>query len=310
MTTPQIKIKIDKNILRSILELNNCRIKGVRNEYTPVGANSTVNLATLTGSGTVLALWLTVGAGNAGRDGRIVIYNDGEATPSVDIDIGTLACAHWIPFEVGRQFSVRHLHMETIWGTVKRTSMVLKFLMPFGSGIKIDFVNPTADSGTLWSQVYYTNDFTLPLRLKGAGTTWLNKKTVAAGGSFTFLDVSGFEGWLIYHSMVMVGASNLSFMESDVAVYIDGETSPSIYSTGTEDWMTGSFYFQHWAPYYTPWSACTVYDSTNYRVAACIDLLELLGGIRFNNAVKMVWDCAESTTNVDISYCVLYYKKV
>jgi hypothetical protein len=306
-----INVKLKGDIIRNLLELNRCKIKGVRNEYTPVGANSTVNLANLAGSGTVLALWLAVDAGNAGRDGKIVIYNDGESTPSVDIDIGTLACAHWVPVNTPRQFSVKHLHMETIWNTTKRTSMVLKFLMPFGNGIKIDFVNPTSYTGTLWSQVYYTNDFTLPLRLKGAGTTWLNKKTVPAGGSFTFIDVSGFEGWLLYHSLVAVGASNLTgFVESDVAVYIDGESTPSIYATGTEDWLTGSFSFEYWAPYYTPWFACVVKDATYYSLVACIDLLELLGGIHFNNAVKMVWDCSESNTNVDISYCVLYYKKV
>jgi len=305
-----INVRLNSNILRSLLELNRCKIKGVRNEYTSVGANSTINLANLSGSGTVLALWLAVDAGAAGRDGRIVIYNDGEATPSVDIDIGTLACTHYVPAGSARQFSVKHLHMETIWNTTRRTSMVLKFLMPFGNGIKIDFVNPTTATGTLWSQVYYTNDFTLPLRLKGSGTTWLNKKTVTAGGSFTFLDVSGFEGWLLYHSMVMVGASNITFIESDVNVYVDGEATPSISSTGTEDWMTGSFGFEYWAPYCTPWFACTVFDKTYYRIVACVDLLELLGGIHFNNAVKMVWDCSESDTNVDISYCVLYYKKV
>jgi hypothetical protein len=279
--------------------------KLARAEATDFNHGDTITIASLTGSGMVLGLWATTAATDQlGRDTVVKVYVDGETDPSIQFDFGVLG-AHWVT--TPRRTSTAHTSSEesvTTGGTI-----VLKFPIPYSTSCQIDLVNPSATiDGTAWGQVLYTEDITSDLRLKSSNTTYADAITVASTGNQDFLNLaSGNAGWIVWHSLTCAEATSNLFMESDINLKINGESSASISATGTEDWfLSGNYYIG--GPANTPFAYCSLIDTTNHRMNAGIDLLEYCGGIRYSDGVVMNWDCTEMTdTSVDIAYLVLYY---
>jgi hypothetical protein len=276
-----------------------------RAENITFNHGTTITIASLTGSGMVLGLWATTSATDQlGRDTVVNIYVDGEASPSVTFDFGVLG-AHWVT--TPRRASTTHTSSEesvTVGGTI-----VLKYPIPYSTSLRIDLVNPSSSiDGHAWGQVLYTEDMTSALRLKSSSVTYKSAVTVAATGNHDFLNLaSGNAGVIVWHSLTCAVATSNLFMESDVNIKVDGEASPSISATGTEDWfLSGNYYIGGAAN--TPYAYCSLIDTTNHRMNAGIDLLEYIGGIRYSDGVVMNWDCTEMTgTSVTIAYLVLYY---
>jgi len=57
------------------------------------------------------------------------------------------------------------------------------------------------------------------------------------------------------------------YLEGDEMVYVDGETSPSIYGTGTEDYFNSGWYFNR-GEYAAPYNGLIVKDDSLGRIAA------------------------------------------
>lgn len=264
--------------------------------------HTTVNLATITGEGCINMIWIALNGAELTKDSVLKIYVDGEGTPSIEIDVGSLG-THWVS---GNYRGNDHVSGE-ISSDAGSAGYALRFKIPYSNGVVVDIYNPTSYSGYVWGQVFYTTDYSPPYRLKSKAVTWLSRPTVTAGGSYTFIDLD-LNGWLVWHSMIMKGASNETYMESDVNFYIDGEGSPSISHTGTEDYFLSSFYFFDTA-FHRAWMF-GYRDATNKVMAAALDLLKAYGGIKFNSHLKVILDASESTTNFDMSYIMLYYVNV
>ena len=60
---------------------------------------------------------------------------------------------------------------------------------------------------------------------------------------------------------------SLWFLEGDERVFVDGETSPSVIGTGTEDYFSSGWYFDT-GPYSAPYHGLTIKDSLTARVSA------------------------------------------
>ena len=263
-------------------------------------AGTTRTLIDYSGSGMVLSFWAALSGNYVSKDAVYKIYVDGEENPSVEFDIGSLGL-HFMDTGV---FSTNNVSIEN-YSTSRWSSFTFKFAIPFASHIRIDAINPTGTNGSIYSQVFYTTDITDTKRLKSAGNTWVNKVTVNSNSSFDFLDLAAGSGVVVWHSMVFQGVSNNTAIESDVNVYVNGEGSPSISSTGTEDWFMSAWDWLAGARS-TPWELST-YNASNIHVAG-LDLMELLGGIKFDNGITVTWDTAEATTNAYLSYLILYYE--
>jgi len=283
------------------------RTRLARTEAAALATSATITLASLTGSGTVLAIWATTAASDQlGRDTVVKIYVDGEASPSVQFDFGVLG-AHWVT--TPHRYTTMHTSSEEkidLGGTI-----VLRYPIPYSTSCRVDLVNASATiSGTAWGQVLYTQDLTSDLRLKSSNNTYKNAVTVASGGNRDFLNLAaGHAGVIVWHSLVCANATSNLFMESDINLKIDGESVASISATGTEDWFLSGNYFVGGAVS-APYAYCSLIDTTNHRMNAGLDLLAYCGGIRYTNGVVMNWDCSEMTdTSVDIAYLVLYYEE-
>ncbi len=281
-------------------------MKVARVEGYNIPVSSTYTICHLTGqSGMMLTLWLAISGSGPHRDSVVKIYVDGEGVPSVQFDIGTLG----LHFATGEHHHfTQHVGVEQDPANYQ-AMVVFRFPVPFATELKIDVQNVSSSvQARTFAQVFYTNDLTDSRRLKSANLTWLNRASVPAANTYQFLSYSGGPGCLVWHSLAAQGAANLSYLERDVQVAVDGASPAAIISTGTEDWFSGAFYYTSGARSY-PW-AMTPFIGTAapYRSIQGVDLLEAFGGIRFDSSIAVTWDTEAAVTSaVDISYLLLYY---
>jgi len=287
--------------VQKLMWMKKAKLKQARLEGYSLSAGETKTLLNLSESGVILGVWLATH-----NDAVLKIYFDDEASPNIETDVGSFG-THYAD---NRPDSYGTEHIQVAGNALTYySSVAILFPMPFDS-VRIDAYNPTGGSFDLYAQIFYTTSFTLPYRLRGNAVTWQNKVQVSPGGSYEFLNVSGKAGWLVWHSMVIYPVSaSWNPLEADIEVYVDGESSPSIKSTGTEDWFLSSWYFIYGQTTDTPHAFLAGVNPTLGIVSAGIDLLSAFGGIRFDSGLQLKWDYSEPTVAADISYIVLYYEE-
>lgn len=289
-----------------------------------------INIAS--GSGVVDYLWLAdrpgAGGGFPQFDHSIRVYVDGSATPVIDMDLGL-----FFGYAYGEVFSQENItskHWHARSGTnahVDRYGGGIRLPMPFGNGIRIAVacLNATPASA-IFSQVDYrltadnANMTIPPYRLNTTGNKWINGRINGTVNSDMTLATipSGNPGIIVGHSMAAGAASDYSYLERYIATYVDGEATPSIKSSGTEDWFTASDYFFTGQTPFSSYGAMGLgacpFNNSGTPVngfSALVDLLALNGGIPFTSDVvlKMLIHPA-ATATFNYANCLFYYRHI
>lgn len=294
---------------------------------TGPGANGELNLLSVpSGAGTVDHIWLACRPGSGGGypefDLSIRVYTDGNTAPDVDMDLGT-----FFGYGLAAQFpapaNIHTKHFYARYGGpawVGRTGGGVRMTFPFNNGIRVAVANvnnsPTAG---VFSQVDYTlavdNPTFLPpsYRLKVAGNKWVGGAlAIAAQADASLATLTG-PGVIVAHSMAMGQATAYDYLERYVAISIDGEVTPSIQSSGTEDWFLGSDY---WYTGQSPMSghaamALGAASDTLYTSSALVDLKALHGGYAFGKSATVSWLHHPATTsNCSFSSAIFYEQTI
>ena len=271
-----------------------------------------------TGSGAVPLLWIAHGGWCPMYECGLKVTVDGAVV--ADVNMATLwAFMHywtnpWNP-RIGYHWT-RHLELNIAdhypdYGA-PGYSVVFRFPIFYGSSCRIEVTNPTNyDTGLLYAQVFYTEDYTLPYRLHIDGYDWDyttdSGRQIVGGQTSDLLSISG-EGLLCHHSMVAGKQGAFTFLESDVEVYVDGESSPSIKSTGFEDWFLSGWYFigALASGYSSPTNMVVVRkESPDWWIGVAVDFAEAYNGIAFNNQLDVKLDCSE-TAGFEMGYAFVY----
>ncbi|MBC7187365.1 MAG: DUF2961 domain-containing protein, partial [Calditrichaeota bacterium] len=96
---------------------------------------------------------------------------------------------------------------------------------------------------------------------------WRREAQTAPGKNYTILDAEGY-GHFVGCILNMQGRSgDITFLEGDEMIYVDGESTPSIYGTGTEDYFTSGWYFNR-GTYAGPLHGCIIKDEEQAKVVA------------------------------------------
>lgn len=282
------------------------RTKLARLEGGGVNAGDTTVLMDVGGSGTVLAIWSAASAGEDTKDLILRVFVDGEVDPAVELDYASLGLMH---LDTDSEFWTQHTRAQYVVDGGGLVSWTLNYPMPYSSGCRVEVYNPTLGNCGLFGQVFYTEDMTDPRRLRSKGKTRLAPQHITDGDPpYEFLNTSGAPGTIVFHSIGIDGAATNGYLESDMAVYVDGEGAPSIASTGTEDWFQSAWYYGDRARS-TPIANTSFIDLTStHKSMQAVDLLELMGGIHFTDSVIFQVDLSETDTDFDLSYLVLYYE--
>lgn len=296
----------------------------------PTNGNEEDLLNITSGSGVVNYVWLACRPNAANSwpefDYSIRVYTDGNTTPDIDMDLGSFfgyADGHLYP---QADISCAHWHAR-VGGTshIDRSGGGIRLAMPFTSGIRICVANTVnTAAAVVFSQVDYllSSDnpgMTVPpYRLYTTGTHWIGgRATLAANADATLATIAaGNPGIIVGHSMTMANATDYSYLERELAVYVDGEGSPSIQSSGTEDWFTGSDYFfsgQSPFSHYGAMGLGALYttNTSPCPAGALVDFLALNGGYPFTGsaATTVKWQTLAAVSSAcDYGSCLFYYR--
>lgn len=287
-------------------------------ENVSVAQGSEHTLLYTNGPGTVVSVWMALGGGNApALDGRLRVYYDDAQQTSIDIDMGTLLATHWGAGSTYGSHSCEHVHVE-INSNNYNTGFLITFPMPFGQSIKVAYYNiTTGQDADIYSMVTYSltpTDEANGQRLRCQGARYADQKVSrGAADTTTLADISGGPGSIVYHSQVGgISATNLSWLERNFAITVDGEPAPQIVATGTEDWYDSAWYFEGWRDYGTSFHS---YVGTNQpannvnAVGMATDLWSKWGGVPFtSSALMQALPEPACTTGDTVCWCVLYYQ--
>lgn len=254
--------------------------------YPAIGA--AITLATLTGPGVVTNIQWTHSLKDMAKFGRLQVFVDGEEVPSLDAEIGTLMCMQedaWIAS--GALVSTRHMLSSLSGSTWPGTSTgVLSFPIPYTNGCVVKFFNPsvTPGSSVMFSTVHYqpgaAPGWTDRWRLRSAGTPF----RLAVGGGpedhIALIDIPNAAGVVVWVAFAVDGVSNYSYLERPVDFYFDDEVSPS-YQGNAEDWWGSGYYFGSMSRYSSPIAMVSAANNASYTFYGGVDLLEMQGGLRF-----------------------------
>lgn len=272
-----------------------------RAEGLTVLANSQLTIADIAGAGTVTSIWMALDASwrdqRSYQDVRLQIFVDDETVPSVDVDLAGVFLSAYDAVEYGWNTWTEQVSsgMSTTWPNNKMTT-VFQFPAPYANGCRVVLVNPCARDVAVFSQVRYQPGRTSKHRLKSICVPLANRKRMETADTHTlFQTPASSPGWLVYfgYSGQAFGTDKQSFLERDVAYYVDGESTPLIQSTGTEDIFLSGWYFSTKGlakDNSKPWMALTHLDVSTSRplatAVAAIDHLQAYGGTPFTAQMR------------------------
>lgn len=310
------------------------KMKIAKTETYTVPFQTEATILDTTGPGCVRYLWFaTVGAVGC-LDARIRIYYDGATTPSVDVDFGTLFASHWLATQnanpVAANFngqgfysSVQTKNMHFELASDYTAGYTMKFPIPFGNRIRITYYNPsTTVNPQFYSMAYYhytSTDLANGVRLRAQNLRYADSLTAyTASQAVALANITSGPGWVVWLSQVGgVSATNLSWMERNLCVQLDGETvqGASLVTTGTEDTFDSAWYYHGWHNYNAGPDAYVGADMPGASgsasatiVGMATDYLSKFGGIYFNSSCVMSFQPEPACTSGDSRvWCVLYY---
>ena len=224
---------------------------------TRVDAGQTKLLTTLGGAGEVTALHLAVVPADRQslRQTLLRVYWDGATKPAIESPVGDF-------FGVG--FGDNRIN--SLPTAMRDSGYSCYWPMPFAHGARFELVNTGKTDLSLVSYRIESEKLShLPEGLGYFHAQW-HRQTTVSGEYFHILEVKG-RGHYVGEHTDMQGDRGIGYLEGDEKVYVDGETFPSIYGTGTEDFYTGGWYFDQ-GVFNVAYHGATIKEDNISRVSA------------------------------------------
>jgi len=272
---------------------------GHNNDFISIAAGKTATILNVNGPGAIARIWMTVAASDPYYLRRILIriYWDGESNPSVEVPLGDF-------FGTGfgyKQYVSRFVGMTS-------GGFYSYFPMPFNKSAKIEIVNET---GQTISSFYYNIDYQKVDQPFGADigyfhAWWHRDIRTMSGNNYVILEAEG-KGQFVGCNLNIQGYdSNLSFLEGDEMVYVDGESKPSVNGTGTEDFFNSGWYFNR-GEYSAPYHGLIWKDDSASRIAAYRFMVG--DAIPFQKSIRVTIEHGtENTETADYSSTAYWYQ--
>lgn len=208
----------------------------------PKGGSLT--LAELEGPGVITHIWCTVGSYDIFYPRSLVlrIYWDGMEKPSVEVPLGDF-------FGVGHG-ALSEFVSQPVANTSFGRARACYWRMPFNKSARITVTNDGAlENDSFYYYVDWEKHESLP-----ADTAYFHAEyrqaMPAEPGDYTLCETTG-RGKYVGTVYSVHQVENGWFGEGDDRFYIDGEATPSLRGTGTEDYFCDAWGFRKFAtPYY------------------------------------------------------------
>src|ERR1022692_2625863 len=278
-------------------------------------AGETATLAEIQGPGEIRHMWFTIATGESFHLKKIVlrIYWDGEATPSVEAPIGDF-------FGLG-------LGEYVEWDSLPMNVAPLRSLnsywsMPFAHSAKVTVTNEgTQGIGALYYNFDYRKYGAFPAGLayfhaqyrqaqpnKGTTSEWTSNmndaKNLAGEDNYVFLEATG-RGHFVGVTHSVLQNQDFWWGEGDEMVFIDGAKTPQINGTGSEDYYTGSWDFQH--PFSYPYAGAPMVGLERAGSRSMAYRFHIEDPIPFTKSIKVTMEHGHANHRSDNWYTVGYW---
>lgn len=296
-------------------------------ELHTVAGGGSQELLNVTGAGKVVSINLVINGTTLYNAycSKIQIFIDDNVTPTVDMPVYDFFFGRGTPANVGDgvQWRSDRIGMSKHYvdpGVVYRLGFYRYIDIPYKQSCKILLLNGDgAVDMQCWVQVYYKEGHNSADNLLGKyGVNYLGSdpgyttgKVITPYETVELLNIpSGNKGMLESVWLTVYQNPGQPWLEGDINIYIDGETEPSIKSSGTEDFFMSAF---AWAgAYHTLNHGCVIREANGFTNVYRFLLPEQ---IHFNDGVRVVWHCGEEgqgstlDSNLELWSSVGYYLK-
>lgn len=288
-----------------------------RRKRIQLDPGETHTMADLPGAGLITRLWMTTFLPtnrHALRSLVLRFYWDGETHPSVECPFGDF---FGVPF--GRYVSYTAEPMSLTSGAGNC------FLpMPYASGGRLEVTNEgrKAVEPFFYQVTYYELEQAPESELR-FHAQWRRENPTQPGVPYTILTAQGTghyvgchlfmqnKEWWIRPSLSKMAfpfGFGMGMMEGWESIYVDGETTPSVIGTGTEDYFGGAWYYYLGGTFAAPYHGCTVRDYWRGRIAAY--RFDVLAPIPFRQSLGVLMDHGfENQLACDYASVAYWYQK-
>jgi Protein of unknown function (DUF2961) len=227
-------------------------------DFRPIPPGETLTLLDEPGPGTITHIWFTLAADESYHLKKLVLrmYWDDETTPSVEAPLGD-----FFGLGLGEYFLFQSIPLSV--GPNKALNCF--FPMPFQKHARMSITNDGSEPvGAFYFNIDY-QAYSKPLPpdaayfhaqyrqltpAKGWTNNWQdngaqiinNKKNLHGEDNFVWLEATG-RGHFVGVTMSVLQNQDFWWGEGDDMFFIDGETTPSIIGTGSEDYFLGAYDF-------------------------------------------------------------------
>lgn len=220
-------------------------------EGVTLAASATYTMANISGAGYMTQFFMSInGSDTAGRrNTRMKVYVDGESSPSIDVMLVDLGCARGVE-AAGGATTPQAMFMSRYVGYSSfafgfGVGYYLFIDIPFTTSLRVDITNgSSANSIILGGYIqYFIKSGVNWGRYKKLHGISINGTSVAPYAEQTLVDIAG-KG-LVHGAYLHFqgGDSNYNYLEGNVQVYIDGESTASCAYDSTEDYFLYPWYF-------------------------------------------------------------------
>ncbi len=230
---------------------------GGNNDAVPVEPGKAATLLDATGAGVVTHLWFTINSPDPMHLKNLVLraWWDGESTPSVEVPIGD-----FFGLGLGEYF----VYQSELLAVAPIKALNAYFQMPFASSARMTLTNEgSIRTNNLYFAIDYVTLSALPDNVgrfhaqyrqaapcKSWTSNWANeyvpaindKKNLSGEGNYVFLEAAG-KGHFVGVTHAVLQNQEGWFGEGDDMIFIDGDATPTINGTGTEDYYNGAWDF-------------------------------------------------------------------
>jgi hypothetical protein len=274
---------------------------GKNADFRPVEPGQTITLLDYHGAGIIRRFWCTIAPRSEPhihRQAILRMYWDDDAYPAVETPIGD-----FFGVGFGQQVDYVSLPMDETSGGYN-----CYWPMPFHKHARWTLTNL---SSRRIDNFYYNIDFTalraLPPDTLHFHAQWRRENPTTPGKNYTILSTAGSGQFVGVALFIQNLKKNFDFIEGNEMISVDGETSPSIIGTGTEDFFCSGWTFDR-GTYSAPYHGCVIKDEAHARISAYRWLIE--DAMPYKDSIKVTIEHgAASTVQADYSSVAYFYQR-
>ena len=265
----------------------------------PIQAGETRTMAKIKGAGAITHIWVTIASKDANHLRNLVLrmYWDGERSPSVDCPIGDF---FGLGYDRYYQYDCLPIQIGTNHG------LNCFWHMPFSHGALVTVTNdgPVA-CGAFYYYVDYQQYKRLPKHTGRFHAQYRQQYPCAPGQNYVFLEVKG-RGHYVGCNLSIHNRADGWWGEGDDMIYVDGETTPSLHGTGSEDYFCGAWCYGE--PFSDLFIGCPLIDGRHTKNALWnVYRYHISDPIPFTKSIKVTIEHGHANDRRDDFSSVAYW---